>query len=205
MDRHVQESWGPIGFKRSEIEVIETPTKIIKPRRFDLTLMIHGKTWRKVPIEISPDEGRAGTLQDEFSAPNLDGIGLPTPDHLISLAMQYQIAQKIHAATDPHDPPVFINERARDVVDLLLLKELVEETGEPSRIQVSDAVKDIFDARSKEAEKLDRPIRTWPAKLQAYPHWQNDYKATAEQVGITLSLDEAVTEVNAWLKQLVSA
>jgi hypothetical protein len=36
--------------------------------------------------------------------------------------MRYQIAQKVHASTDPHNPPEFVNDRARDVVDLLLLR-----------------------------------------------------------------------------------
>ena len=38
---------------------------------------------------------------------------------LAGIAMSYQIAQKVHACTDPHDPPAFVNNRARDVVDLV--------------------------------------------------------------------------------------
>jgi hypothetical protein len=121
------------------------------------------------------------------------------PDHLVSLAMQYQIAQKIHAATDPHNPPDYVNDRARDVVDLLLLKSLVEKTGEPSLNQIAVAVKDIFDSRASEARQLGRQVRGLPAKLQAYAHLQDDYKAAAEQVGVTLSLEDAVNVLNSWL------
>jgi hypothetical protein len=46
--------------------------------------------------------------------------------------MRYQIAQKLHAGSDPHEPPAYVNDRARDLVDLLLLKQLAESTGEPN-------------------------------------------------------------------------
>jgi hypothetical protein len=118
MDRQLKTPWGPIGFKRSEIELIMTPWRIIKPRRFEIILTLRDKAWRKVKVEISPDEGKAGSSLEPFSAPSLAGFGIPTPDSLIGMAMSYQIAQKIHAASDPHDPPTFVNERARDAVDL---------------------------------------------------------------------------------------
>jgi hypothetical protein len=44
-----------------------------------------------------------------------------SPDTLATLALRFQIAQKLHACTDPHDSPASINDRPRDVVDLLLL------------------------------------------------------------------------------------
>jgi hypothetical protein len=44
-----------------------------------------------------------------------------SPDALATLALRFQIAQKLHACTDPHDSPASINDRPRDVVDLLLL------------------------------------------------------------------------------------
>ena len=43
--------------------------------------------------------------------------------------MRFQIAQKLHAVTDPHEPPDLINDRARDVVDLLLLRDLYRHNG----------------------------------------------------------------------------
>jgi Nucleotidyl transferase AbiEii toxin, Type IV TA system len=54
------EPWGPLTLRRGEVEVVNTPTKIIKPRRFDVILAMGGVTWRRVPFEISADEAGIG-------------------------------------------------------------------------------------------------------------------------------------------------
>jgi hypothetical protein len=124
------------------------------------------------------------------------------PDHLAGLAMSYQIAQKIHAATDPHEPPDFVNERARDAVDLLLLRRLAQETGEPTNLSIYSAIVDIFEARAVEARALGRTVRTWPASLCAYEHWTNDYETAAKSAGVNIGLEDAVVLLNEWLTGL---
>lgn len=135
LDHTLAEPWEPLTLVRSEVEIIRVPQRIIKPRRFNVTVQLRGATWRRVQVEISPDEGQAGAMPEAIPAPSLAGFGLPTPGQLTSLSMGYQIAQKVHACTDPHDPPRLINDRARDVVDLLLLRDLVASTGQPSLVR----------------------------------------------------------------------
>jgi hypothetical protein len=113
--------------------------------------------------------------------------------------MSYQIAQKVHASTDPHDPPAFVNDRARDVVDLLLLRTLTEMTRYPSLPEIRAAVEDIFAARVAEAEATDTPSRSWPARLTAHPHWRLSFVKAADSAGLTHTLADAVAQVNAWL------
>jgi hypothetical protein len=201
----LEDDWGPISFDVGDVELINTPAKIIKPRRFEVSLKLRGTTWRKVVVEVSPDEGMAGFLFERFKPPSLAPLGLPTPDYLVSLAMSYQIAQKVHAATDLHDPPVFVNERARDVVDLVLLINMVKTVGSPSMRDIGDALRDIFESRAKEARILERPERTWPTGLTSLQHWDNDYRRAAESAGINLSLQEAVGLVNDWLGEIPGA
>jgi len=198
MDSVLERSWGPICFARSDIETINAPSKVVKPRRFEVSLLLRGKTWRRITVEISPDEGFAAKDPELFAAPQLGGIGLPSPDFIAGLSLAYQIAQKIHASTDPHDPPNCINERARDVIDLLLLKGLVEKTGEPSSDAIQAATLDIFAARAQEARQLSRLERSWPAKLVAYPHWANDYRVAAAAAGVSVGLEDAVATLNGW-------
>ncbi|WP_165062043.1 nucleotidyl transferase AbiEii/AbiGii toxin family protein [Adlercreutzia sp. ZJ154] len=201
-DSSLGEDWGPISFQRSEVEIIRTPAKAVKPRRFDLHLVIRGQTWRKVQIEISPSEGRAGESFDLLPAPNLDAFGIPTPDHLVGLALSYQIAQKVHGATDPHDPPMFVNRRARDVVDLLLLKELAESAGDPGSDEIRAAIVDVFESRAEEAKLLGRSVRTLPAKVVAYPHWGADYAEAANGASVEMPMEEAIGKINGWLREL---
>jgi hypothetical protein len=200
--RVFENDWGPISFEVSGAELIETPAKVIKPRRFEVSLKLRGQTWRKVVVEVSPDEGRAGAAFERFAPPPLAALGLPTPDYLVGLAMSYQIAQKIHAATDPHDPPAFVNERARDVVDLVLLHELAKSTDSPAALEIHKAIIDIFESRAKEAQVLGRPERHWPVRVLPLPHWRDDYRRAAESAGIALALEDSVALVNEWLDEI---
>lgn len=202
LDKVLEEPWGPLTLVRGEVEVIDVPNRIIKPRRFDIVVALNGVTWRRAQVEISPDEGRAGTTPESIPAPSLAGFGLPSPDHFMSLSMAYQIAQKIHACTDPHDPPAFVNDRARDVVDLLLLRELVETAQNPSLGEVRAAISDVFTARAAEAAAAGARPRTWPARCTAYPHWESSFASAAESAGLAVTLGGAIDQLNAWLDLL---
>lgn len=202
LDATLGEPWGPLTLVRGEVETIDVPHKLVKPRRFDMTLLLNGVTWRRVQIEVAPDEGRAGTTPEQIPSPSLAGFGLPTPDHLVSLSLHYQIAQKVHASTDPHDLPAFVNDRARDVVDLLLLRALAETTGDPSLTELRAAVEDTFAARAAEAEATDASSRRWPARLTVHPHWGPSFAKAADSAGLTMTLADAVEQVNAWLDRI---
>lgn len=203
LDDVLDEPWGPLSFRRSAVEVIDTPTRVIKPRRFDVVVEMRGKTWRKIQVEIAPDEGGAGQAPEPFTAPTLAPIGLPDPDALVGLALRYQVAQKIHACSDPHDPPAFVNDRPRDVVDLLLLRDLAEIGDDRSAVRA--AVVDIFDARARDAQTLARATRTWPCVVVAHPHWPDDYQRAASEAQLSLTLEQAVAELNAWLALIDAA
>lgn len=202
LDADLVQPWGPIVFARTDAEIIRVPSRVVKPRRFEMILTLRGDVWRRIKVEISPDEGKAGSSQERVAPPELSGFGLPTPDYLVGLALSYQIAQKIHAATEPHDPPVFRNERPRDVVDLVLLKDLAERTGFPCVSDMYAAICDTFSSRGREAEELGRPIRVWPARITAHPHWRVDFAAAAGSAWLDMSLEEAVDVVNAWLVEI---
>lgn len=202
LDGVLEEPWGPIEFFRSDVEEIKVSTRMVNPRKFYIALIIRGTTWRNVKVEISPDEGLAGSSQEEITPPPLTPFGLPTPERLVGMSMSYQIAQKIHAASMPHNPPAYNNTRARDVADLLLIKRMSESTGAPSREEISKAIRDVFSARANEAVQLGKEPRRWPIKLTAYNHWSNEHAAIAESLGLPTSLDDAIAELNDWIEEL---
>lgn len=193
------EPWGPVTLRRGEVEVVNVPTKIIKPRRFDIILELRGVTWRRIQFEVSPDEAGIGGDSEGIEPPPLGGFGLPDPDALVGIAMRFRIAQKLHAVSDPHDPPTTINDRPRDVVDLLLLRDLAVESGSPTMGEVRAAGTAVFEARADEAKRLGFPLRAWPPVVVAHSLWEEDFKRAAASAGVTLSLEEAVAEVNAWV------
>lgn len=196
----LDEPWGPLTLRRGEVEVIDVPTKIIKPRRFNIILDIRGVAWRRIQFEISPDEAGIGDEHETIEPLPLGGFGLPDPESLVAIAMRFQIAQKLHAVSDPHDPPGAVNDRARDVVDLLLLRDLIAATGSPSTAEVRQASVAVFEARAIEAKELGHRSRQWPPAITAHAHWDGDYARAAASGGIALSLDEAVAQLNSWIE-----
>lgn len=207
MDAQLLENcWGPFTFRRGEVEEIRVPGKAVKPRRFVVSVMLGRKTWRKVKVEVSTAEGRAGELSESFPAPRLDGFGIPTPDYLVGMAISYQAAQKIHGAAGFHEPESgYVNTRARDVVDVLLIRSLARSTGHPALFDIRKAAEDTFSVRGEEAQAVGRKALTWPPLLQAYSHWLHDYQVAASSVGLELSLEEAVGEANSWIEEIASA
>ncbi|MBK8463081.1 MAG: nucleotidyl transferase AbiEii/AbiGii toxin family protein [Nigerium sp.] len=199
LEEVLDEPWGPLTLRRGEVEVIDVPTKLVRPRRFDIILDLRGVTWRRIQFEVSADEAGLGEERELVEPPRLAGFGLPDPDVLVGIAMRFQIAQKLHAVSDPHEPPGSINDRARDIVDLLLLRDLVAMTGMPTMAEVREAAVAVFGARAAEAAKLGRPTRSWPPTLVAYAHWKDDYIRAATSGGVELSLENAVGEANAWI------
>jgi len=204
LDEALREPWGALELQRTEIEVIEGARRVVKPRRFKIKLLINGQTWRSIDVEVSPDEGGAGAGVDLVKAPPLDFFGLPSPGELAGIAPDYQIAQKIHACTDPHQPPDQVNDRARDVVDILLLKETFY-GGDEDLTTLRAACADVFEARSADARALALEERRWPPIVAAHDHWRTDFESAAGEIGIEFTLDAAVAEVNTWIESIDGA
>ena len=205
LDVVLTKPWGPFTMTRSEIEIIEVPARVLKPRRCYVFVALRGQPWRTVKIELAPDEGGAGASPEVVAAPILAGFGLDGPDELVVLAMRYQIAQKLHACSDPHNPPMSINERPRDLVDLVLLRDLVDLEGTPTLSEIRDATVRVFEARAQDAVALNLSPRLWPCVVVAYPHWLTDYATAAADGGVTLTLTEGVAAVNDWIGLIAGA
>lgn len=204
LERALAEPWGPLTLRRGPVEIINVPSKLIRPRRFDLFLELRGVTWRRVQFEISADEAGIGEAAETVEPPSLGGFGLPDPDVLVGIAMRFQIAQKLHAVTDPHDPPAAVNDRVRDVVDLLLLRDLAAVTGSPTLVEIREAGTALFASRADEAIQLGQRPRAWPPVAVAHPHWSVDYPRVAGSAQLTRPLDEAIAQLNEWIGQIES-
>lgn len=205
LDRSLREAWGPLRLSRTETEVIQTPTRVLRPRRFDVKVSLRGVVWRSVKVEISPDEAGIGDHPFVFATPSLSHFGLPSPDALVGIALRFQIAQKLHACTDPHDPPHAVNDRPRDLVDLLLLRDLLASDTATTDADLRAAGQAVFDTRAAEAEQLGLVARHWPPAVQSHPHWPDDYARAAGDAGLTVTLDDAIAELNDWIGKLDAA
>ncbi|MGV8911376.1 MAG: nucleotidyl transferase AbiEii/AbiGii toxin family protein [Rhodoglobus sp.] len=207
LDSALAQPWEPFELARTEIEVVENARTTSKPRRLYIQLKIRGQVFRRIKVEVSFSEGRIGEEDERFTAPNLSALGLGAPDEIAGVTMSYQVAQKLHACTDPDDPAPegdgkpFFNDRVRDVVDLLLLRDAFFPAGsELGTVRI--AAEDIFSARALEAEELWLVPRTWPPELIACKSWADDWQKPADQAGISIGLDEALATLNEWVAEI---
>lgn len=202
LDGVLTKPWGPFELRRGSIETIHVPTRILQPRRFDIFLELRGVTWRRLQFEISADEAGIGEEYELIRPLPLGAFGLEEPDMLAGITLRHQIAQKLHAVSDPHDPPASVNDRARDLVDLILLQQLAADTGQPMNREIATSARAVFQARDQDAAILGLQPRRWPPTVISHPHWSGSYVRSANEVGIDLTMEAAVARLNSWILEL---
>jgi hypothetical protein len=121
--------------------------------RFDIRLHYEGRSWGTLRVEVSPPESDAQEF-DAVRALSVTEFGLTGPEFVACLPLRYQIAQKLHACTERFDDRQ--NERAHDLIDLLLMAELVEDYG-----RVKQACLETFDRRRTHG---------WPPTAEVEPN-----------------------------------
>ena len=53
LDGALAEPWGDITLTRSNVSVVETASRHVKPRRFHIVLCLKGVTWRRIQVEVA--------------------------------------------------------------------------------------------------------------------------------------------------------
>ena len=201
LDEALSVPFDGITFLRKEPKTIEVPGLVEKPRRIEVVLRFQGRTWRRVTLEISGDEGIAKGAVDTFHTPSLAHFGFSTPITTAGLAMNYQVAQKIHACTDPKTSS-HPNDRVRDVVDLHLLKAAFYPEGSDLNALL-EACQEVFSTRAKDAEATaGMQPRPWPPLVVVQPTWDSDYPKYTAEVGLGLTLAAAVALLNDWINNI---
>lgn len=156
---------------------------------FEVKLSYNGQSYVTVPLELGHDEvgstDQPRLALDAGITEVFERLGFPTPAPLPVLAVEHQIAQKLHACTTPDRHGG--NERAHDLVDLQIL--VASEAPDLSELAVIGLR--LFTARR---------VAPWPPTVQAWPGWEDRYVNAAEGLDV-LPLAEAV----AWLNDLIDA
>lgn len=167
----------------------------VNPRRHEIQVVFANKLLRKIVLEVSFAEGSMAELADEVPAPHLEPFGVPTPvETLVSISPEYQIAQKIHACTGPGR-----EDRERDVLDILLLKRNVFDSGRGTA-DLNGACRDVFETRALNGALNGIEAALWPVEIAAHPNWGADYAGLAESLAIETDLAAAIVEVNDWTR-----
>jgi hypothetical protein len=152
---------------------------------FDVKLDYRGRPWCTVKFELGHNEiGDA----DEPEYQLADGlvqmfteVGLEAPKPVRVMRADHQVAQKLHAVSEPG------SDRVRDLVDLQLL-----DKGEDLDLaQVNATCVRLFEYRRQQ---------TWPPTIGVANGWSDLYEAAVEDVDVLPGAEAAV----AWVNELVS-
>jgi hypothetical protein len=175
--------------------VFEVPALVSNAYRFTAKVRYCGKPFVSVPIEVSPVEAGNADTYDKIGSDALALVGLPTSEAVPCMTLPWQIAQKIHACSDPAEAPRS-NDRAHDLVDLQLLEALVvdEPVGETRAACVA-----VFAGRGK---------HDWPPTLFALPHWPAIYARAQEgleDLDLAPDVEQAVGRVQRFIDRIENA
>jgi len=164
------------------------PQYVMQP--FAVKLQYQKKSWLTVDLEMGHDEiGCAANpelrIADDIVA-LFARLGLQEPGPVPVMAIEHQMAQKLHACTSPG------SQRAHDVVDLQLLNAEHPDLSELRAVAIR-----LFKFRSG---------HTWPPAVpEADATWTTVYTEAADGVTVLQSAIDAVAWANALISDINSA
>jgi predicted nucleotidyltransferase component of viral defense system len=191
LDEGLTEGWG--GFTGT-ITRLPAPQPAGVPEEyvtqpFDIRLAYRDRHWLTVRFELGREEvGSTEKVETRLAQDILDlfsAIGLPAPQPLPVLAVEHQIAQKLHACTSVN-PKTGANERAHDLVDLQILEQ--EERIDMTSMNV--VATRLFDARRG---------TPWPPTVRAYEGWDTIYASAADGLDVLQNVHAAVEWANEFI------
>lgn len=157
---------------------------------FDVKLDYLGRSWRTVKFELGHNEVDDAVEPEFRIAADLielfTDLGLPAPGPIAVMRADHQVAQKLHAASEPD------SERVRDVVDLQLL-----DRGEDLDLaQVRATCERLFEYRR---------LHPWPPTIETDAGWDTLYEAAIEGLDVLPDIEAAVAWVNAFIRGIADS
>jgi nucleotidyltransferase AbiEii toxin of type IV toxin-antitoxin system len=158
--------------------------------RVGVKLAYRRRPWATVPLEISSAEGRSGAEFERVPARPLDPLGIEVPAEIPCVSLRYQIAQKLHACTQVFDDGP-ANSRFRDLIDLLLLRELL-------------AADHLLSVRAACVETFElRATHPWPPTVAIGAAWAPAYAQLAAAAGFHVTdVEDAAERVRALIAEI---
>jgi len=156
---------------------------------YDVKLDYLGKPWCTVPLEVGHNEIGDADNPDMVSSPEaaamMRALGFPEPGPVPCMRLEHQIAQKLHAVSDPGD-------RARDLIDL----QLIDARAEVDLTAARAACRRLFSYRRAQA---------WPPAIAKQKGWDEMYAALAEGLPVLQDVDEAIRWANEFVARIEDA
>lgn len=155
---------------------------VMKP--YGVKLLYNGQSWCTVDLEVGFNEiGDAEDVEYGLSEEVVDifrKLMFPDPNPVPLMRLEYQVAQKLHGATEPG------SRRAHDLIDL----QLIVSRGKVDYARVRNICRRLFAYRKKQA---------WPPTVVKGTDWESVYNEENDKQSVLATVDEAV----AWANELI--
>jgi hypothetical protein len=173
--------WSGFSGRVLDPQPLSIPWGSVAGQRLTVRLTYLGRAFANIPLEVvtnkSPEVEYVHSLR-------LDPVGLPSPDPIPCLSLPYQVAEKLHACTDPLDGER-ANDRVSDLMDLILIEDLSPELDLSTTKKACVA---IFTERSS---------HPWPPVVSFSPKLDQLWAALVADTGFSInSLSDAAERVN---------
>ena len=157
---------------------------VMKP--YSVKLRYNKAPWCTVQLEVAFNEiGDADVADIEMSVEItkvFESLGFPAPAPVPLMSLEYQVAQKLHGATEPE------SERAHDLIDLQII--MTQRELDLGRLR--SICKRLF---------AYRKMQSWPAVVVKNADWETIYSEERGELPVLPTIDEAV----AWANDLIDA
>ena len=140
----------------------------------EFAVSYRGGVWTSVAVDVARAEPDESEVEWVRAIPLNDAFGVTGPVDLPCLPLRCHVAQKLHGMTLPPRPGKR-NDRFRDLIDLLLMEELIEDYA-----GLREACEAVFRSRA---------THLWPPVINLPSHWTEPFARLAEE------LDLPVTDV----------
>ncbi len=145
--------------------------------RVEVAITYEGRPFQTIDVDLGPEDAPTKPIAAALDV--IETLAVPIPQPIFCVAMAAQIAQKIHAGTNPTIVADPVQDRARDIVDIVLLDAL----GQLDADSVRTAAEAIFTQRSE---------HNWPPII---PHYPDSWLATMGTLASDLKLARDGPEV----------
>lgn len=188
LDEALREPYHDCAFSRRT----ETRPLGDKAVRVWVQIAYRSQRWATIQVDLAQPDA-TDTEAERLPGIPLASFGLTGPADVACLSMRYHVAQKFHGMTKvPHHGGE--NDRFRDAVDLLLLRDLLH--GADLRA-VREACEETFRIRAE---------HPWPPMIALPPSWREPYAAMARTLEIEeAELDDAERALRAFLETIEAA
>ncbi|MBQ7721755.1 MAG: nucleotidyl transferase AbiEii/AbiGii toxin family protein [Kiritimatiellae bacterium] len=193
MRRRLAEGWcdftGTLDIER-QARPKGVPTEYVM-RPFLVHLHYHGKSWCSIRLELSHNEiGDAEAAEEAPLAPDIiqlfADLGFPKPSAIPLMPLKFQIAQKLHGASEPGST------RVRDFIDL----QLIMRNSETDLAVINTVCRRLFSYRKRQ---------TWPPVIAKGVGWDEQYSAQRYDLPVLPTVDEAIAWTNDLIRQIDTA